>query len=129
MIAKDPNHSLQFLLEFETKYGDKYQRQISADLAHLDSGLKVLENLSQTIQGTIQIEQTKSDRFTNLLIASVGSGLGISQVVCSILVQQYPPAKNTNFYETYAFQSSLISGAIPLFLVMGVSVLWGKLRK
>jgi hypothetical protein len=129
MIAKDANHSLQFLLEFETKYGNKYQRQIIADRAHLDSGLKVLENLSHTIQGTIQIEQTKSDRFTNLLIASVGSGLAISQVVCSILVSQYPPAKNTNFYETYAFQSSLLSGTIPIGLIMGLYVLWGRLRK
>jgi hypothetical protein len=129
MIAKYPDHSLQFLLEFETKYGDKYQRQITADRAHLDPGLKVLENLTHTIQGTIQIKQTRSDRFTNLLIASVGSGLAVSQVVNSILVIQYPPTKSTNFYETYAFQSSLISGAIPLFLVMGVSVLWGKLRK
>jgi hypothetical protein len=89
----------------------------------------VLENLSQTIQGTIQIEQTKSDRTTNVLIASVGSGLAISQVVCSILVAQYPPAKSTNFYETYAFQSSLISGAIPIGLIMGVYSLWGRLRK
>jgi hypothetical protein len=129
MIAKDPNHSLQFLLEFETKYGNKYQRQITADRAHLDSGLKVLENLSQTIQGTIQIEQTKSDRFTNLLIASVGSGLAISQVVSSILLVQYPPAKSTNFYETYAFQSSLMYGLIPIGLIMGVYFLWGRRRK
>jgi hypothetical protein len=129
MLNEDPNGDLQCLLEFETKISNKYYRQISADRAYLDSSLKVIENLSQTIQSTVQIERAKSDRFTNLLIASVGSGLAISQVVCSILVTQYPPAKNTNFYETYAFQSSLISGAIPIFLVMGVSVLWAKLRK
>jgi hypothetical protein len=128
MIAKDPNQSLQFLLEFETKYGDKYQRQISADRAHLDSGLKVLENLSHTIQGTIQIEQTKSDRITNILIASVGSGLAVSQVVCSIILAQ-PPAKKEDFYQTSAFQTSLISGLIPIGLIMGVSLVWSKLRK
>jgi hypothetical protein len=129
MTNVDANCNLEFLLDFYTKYSNKYNRQIISDRAHLDSGLKVLENLSQTIQGTIQIEQTKSDRTTNVLIASVGSGLAISQVVCSILVSQYPPAKNINFYETYAFQSSLISGAIPIGLIMGVYSLWGRLRK
>ncbi len=131
MIAKDANHSLQFLLEFETKYSNKYQRQIIADRAHLDSSLKVLENLSHTIQGTIQIEQTKSDRFTNLLIASVGSGLAISQVVCAIVLTQNPPDKNASasFYQTSAFQSSLIYGSIPIVLIMGVYFLWGKLRR
>jgi hypothetical protein len=129
MIAKDANHSLQFLLEFETKYSDKYNRQISADRAHLDSGLKVLENLSHAIQGTIQIEQTKSDQTTNVLIASVGSGLAISQVVCSIILAQQPPDNNASFYQTAAFQSSLIYGLIPIGLIMGVYFLWGRRRK
>jgi hypothetical protein len=129
MIAKDANHSLQFLLEFETKYGDKYQRQITADRAHLDSGLQVLENLSHTIQGTIQIEQTKSDRFTNLLIASVGSGLAVSQVVCAIVLTTDKPAENEPFYQTSAFQTSLKSASISIGLIMGVYFLWGKLRK
>jgi hypothetical protein len=129
MIAKDPNHSLQFLLEFETKYGDKYQRQIIADLAHLDSGLQVLENLSHTIQGTIQIEQTKSDRFTNLLIASVGSGLAVSQVVCAIVLTTDKPSENEPFYQTAAFQTSLKSASISIGLIIGVYFLWGKLRK
>ncbi len=128
MIDKDTNHSIQFLLEFETKYGNKYQRQITADRAHLDSGLKVLENLSHAIQGTIQIEQTKSDRITNILIASVGSGLAVSQVVCAIVLAQ-PPAKKEDFYQTSAFQTSLISGLIPIGLIMGISLLWRKLRK
>jgi hypothetical protein len=129
MIAKDPNQSLQFLLEFETKYGDKYQRQITADRAHLDSGLHVLENLSHTIQGTIQIEQTKSDRFTNLLIASVGSGLAVSQVVCAIVLTTDKPAENEPFYQTSAFQTSLKSASISIGLIMGVYFLWGRLRK
>jgi hypothetical protein len=129
MIDKDANHCLQFLLEFETKYGNKYQRQITADRTYFDSSLQVLENLSHAIQGTIQIEQTKSDRFTNLIIASVGSGLAVSQVVCSIVLTQQPPAKKTPFYQTSAFQTSLILGLIPIGLIMGASLLWRKLQK
>jgi hypothetical protein len=124
MIVKDANHSLQFLLEFETKYGDKYQRQITADRAHLDSSLKVLENLSHTIQGTIQIEQTKSDRTTNQMIATAGIGLAASQVICAIVLITHPPAKDTNFYQTTAFQASSFS----VLVITILSFLWGKVR-
>jgi hypothetical protein len=131
MIRKDANHSLQFLLEFETKYSDKYQRQISADRTYFDSSLQVLENLSHAIQGTIQIEQTKSDRFTNLLIASVGSGLAVSQVVCAIVLAQTKQEEiiNVDFYQTSAFQTSLKSASISIGLIMGVYFLWGRRRK
>jgi hypothetical protein len=129
MSKVDANCNLGFLLEFYTKYSNKYNRQIISDRNYSDSGLKVLENLSHAIQGTIQIEQTKSDRFTNLLIASVGSGLAVSQVVCAIVLTTDPPAKNESFYQTYAFQSSLKSASISIGLIIGVYFLWSKLRK
>jgi hypothetical protein len=121
----DPNSNLGFLLEFDTKYSDKYNRQILADRAHLDSGLKVLENLSQTIQGTIQIEQTKSDRTTNLTIAAFGIGLAVSQVVSAIVLAQNPPDRSTPFYQTNVFQVSLISGSMPIVLLL-IYLVWLK---
>jgi hypothetical protein len=123
----DPSSNLGFLLEFDTKYSDKYNRQIRADRAHLDSGLKVLENLSQTIQGTIQIEQTKSDRTTNLTIAAFGIGLAVSQAVSAIVLAQTPPDKNTPFYQTSAFQVSLISGSISIVFLL-IYLVWVKVR-
>jgi hypothetical protein len=128
MSKDDPNSNLQFLLEFETKYSNKYQRQISADRTYLDSGLKVLENLSQTIQSTVQIERAKSDRTTNLTIAAFGVGLATSQVVCAIVLAQNPPDKNTPFYQTSAFQVSLISGSIPIGFLL-VYLIWSKVQK
>jgi hypothetical protein len=123
----DPSSNSGFLLEFDTKYSNKYNRQIRADRAHLDSGLKVLENLSQTIQGTIQIEQTKSDRTTNLTIAAFGIGLAISQVVSAIVLAQTSPNKNTPLYQTSAFQVSLISVSIPLVFLL-IYLAWVKVR-
>jgi hypothetical protein len=64
-----------------------------------------------------------------VLIATTGMGLAISQVVCGIVLSQNPPDQNTNFYQTSAFQTSLISGSIPIVLIMGLYFLWGKLRK
>jgi hypothetical protein len=129
MTKVDANCNLGFLLEFYTKYSNKYNRQIISDRNYSDSGLKVLENLSYAIQGTIQIEQTKSDRITNLLIATVGSGLAISQVVCAIVLAQNPPDKNTPFYQTSVFQLSLVSGLMPTILIFLISVVWVKLRR
>ena len=60
------------LIELRLKL-DAIDTKLATDRNYFDSSLQVLENLSHAIQGTIQIEQTKSDRFTNLLIASVGS--------------------------------------------------------
>jgi hypothetical protein len=132
MTKADANCDLQFLLEFDTKYSNKYNRQISADRNHLDSGLKVLENLSQTIQGTIQIERAKSDRTTNLTIAAFGSGLAISQVVSAIIIAQTPQdrIKNLEFYHTNAFEKSLIYGSMPiLLLVIYLCLAWAKSHK
>jgi hypothetical protein len=123
----DPNSNLGFLLEFDTKYSDKYNRQIRADRAHLDSGLKVLENLSQTIQGTIQIEQTKSDRATNLTIAAFGIGLAVSQIVCAIVLTQNPPDKSAPFYQASAFKDSLMYGSIPIGLLL-IYLAWVKVK-
>jgi hypothetical protein len=129
MMQEYPNSNLQFLLELETKYSNKYERQIRADRAHLDSGLKVLENLSQTIQGTIQIEQTKSDRTTNLTIAAFGTGLAASQVVCAIVLAQTPQdrIKNLNFYNTSAFEKSLIAGLMPIVFLL-IYLAWVKVK-
>jgi hypothetical protein len=130
MTKADANCNLQFLLEFDTKYSNKYNRQIIADRNHLDSGLKVLENLSQTIQGTIQIERAKSDRTTNLTIAAFGSGLAISQVVSAIIIAQTPQnrIKNLEFYNTNAFEKSLVYGSMPILILL-IYLVWDKLRR
>jgi hypothetical protein len=128
MIKEDPNSDLQFLLEFETKYSNKCQRQISADRAYLDSSLKVIENLSQTIQSTVQIERAKSDRTTNLTIAAFGIGLAVSQVVSAIAIAQNPPDKNTPIHQTSAFQASLTSGAISIFAILTIHFVWVKIH-
>jgi hypothetical protein len=130
MTKADASCDLQFLLEFDTKYSNKYNRQIIADRNHLDSGLKVLENLSQTIQGTIQIERAKSDRTTNLTIAAFGSGLAISQVVSAIIIAQTPQnrIKNLEFYNTNAFEKSLVYGSMPILILL-ICLVWDKLRR
>jgi hypothetical protein len=130
MAKEDHQGNLHFLLDFETKYSNKCQRQISADRAYLDSSLKVIENLSQTIQSTVQIERAKSDRTTNLTIAAFGSGLAISQVVSAIIIAQTPQTriKNLEFYNTNAFEKSWTYGSMPILILL-IYLVWTKLRR
>ncbi|NEO99284.1 MAG: hypothetical protein F6K58_11490 [Symploca sp. SIO2E9] len=114
---------LEFLKEFSSEtYAQKYQRQLQTDHASLSPGLTLLQNLNSTIQGIIELEQTKSDRALNNTIAVAGFGLATSGIAVTILIEQYPPPKETLFLQTRAFWGSLLAGAI------AVIILWGFLR-
>jgi hypothetical protein len=120
--------NLDFLQNFidDTNAG-RYYRQIAADLTYFEPGLIVLQNLSLTIQSTIQIVQAKNDQTTNLLIAGFAIGIASIQLISSIIIAQNPPVKNIPFYSTPAFQQSLIWAAIGaiciLFLIaIGISL-------
>jgi hypothetical protein len=97
-------------------YAQKYQRQIAADYANLSPGLTLLQNLNSTIQGIIDLEQTKSDRTLNTTIALGGIGLATSQVASAvILIQEVPKSNPDDFllsYRTQVFIQSIGIGAI-----------------
>ena len=77
-------------------YAQKYQRQIAPDYANLSLGLTLLQNLNSTIQGIIDLEQTKSDseallqadRTLNTSIALAGIRLATSQVASAVILIQ-----------------------------------------
>ena len=83
-------------------YAKKYLRQAETDYANLTPGLTVVQNLSDTLQGIIQLEQTKSDRRLvaaqnklNNTIALVGVGLAISGLTASVATQYLPKPQQT----------------------------------
>jgi hypothetical protein len=102
MMKKDAGSNLQFLLEFENKYGNKYDLQIRADRSHLDSGLERLENLSQTIQSIVQIKQAQNAQITTTVIGIFAIILALIQVYPIVLAPK-PPANNTPTHQTSAF--------------------------
>ncbi|AFZ58436.1 hypothetical protein H6G54_23190 [Anabaena cylindrica FACHB-243] len=111
---KYPGSDLEFLRKFSEGevYAEKYQRQVEADLANLSPGLTLLQNLNSTIQGIIDLEQTKSDRTLNTTIAIAGIGLATSQIASSVLVSQFPPPPETPFIITPPFYISVVTGVI-----------------
>jgi Holliday junction resolvase RusA-like endonuclease len=120
-----PDSDLKFLDEFNSdRHADRYTRQIAADYAVLAPRLNYLEKLNQTIDNTIQIEQTKSsieqariDRQTNKIVAVAGIGLASSQVASAAIIAQHPPGTGKEFFMlTPPFYGSILTGAIASIL-------------
>ncbi len=120
----------KFLEEFSKIVKDKYQVQLEKDYLGLNPGLAILENLTATIRGMVEIEQAEldkqqaerdrkldkeqaeRDRNFNTNIAIVGIGLATSQIASSVILAQQTPPKDIPFYQTQAFWYSIGTGAI-----------------
>ena len=89
--------NLTSLQEFSQSeiYAKKYLQQAETDYANLNPGLTVVQNLSNTLQGIIQLEQTKSDRKLDNTIGLVGVGLAISGLTASVATQYLPKPQQT----------------------------------
>jgi hypothetical protein len=114
MNNKDAQGDLKFLQDFYNSeiYAKKYQRQLDADYANLSPGLTLLQNLNSSIQGIIELEQTKSDRTLNTTIAIAGIGLATSQIASAVILAQPSEKQNPLTFRTEIFFWSLGIGAI-----------------
>ncbi|MEH2156624.1 hypothetical protein [Nostoc sp.] len=109
---ENSNSQLQFMQQFSEFSTEKYLQQIETDYINLSPGLTLLQNLINTIQGTIDIYQAKSDHNLENFIGSAGIGLATSQIASSVLVAQYPPSSKIPFFLTTAFGWSVFAGVL-----------------
>ncbi|MBH8555628.1 hypothetical protein I8751_25440 [Nostocaceae cyanobacterium CENA357] len=126
IYTENNTSQLKFLQQFSEFSAEKYLQQIETDYANLSPGLTLLQNLISTIQGTIDIYQTKSDRNLENFIGSAGIGLATSQIASSVLVDQFPPSNKTPFFLTTAFGWSIISGVLTSIIAW---ILFTKIRR
>jgi len=119
MSTKYTGSNLEFLKEFSESdiYAQKYQRQIDADYESLSPGLTLLQNLNSTIQGIIDLEQTKSDRALDNTIAIASVGLAISGLTATVATAHNPPPKS------YTDLSFLLSPAFVLSIAFSAPFL------
>ncbi|MDZ7956910.1 MAG: hypothetical protein RMY34_03215 [Aulosira sp. DedQUE10] len=110
--ALDTNSDWQFLQTFSEFAKDKFLVQIETDQAYYSPGLSLVENYIKTIQGIIDLEQTKSDRTLNTTIAIAGIGLATSQIASAVILAQIPANKNPISYQIEVFSVSLAIGLI-----------------
>ena len=116
MQKKYEGSDLEFLKTFSDSeiYANKYQQQVEVDYANLKPGLTLLQNLNSTIQGIIDLEQTKSDRALDNTIALAGIGLAISGITATVSSAKQPPItsyKDVSFLISPAFVWSIIFSA------------------
>jgi hypothetical protein len=128
---------IKWLEKFSNIVKGIYQVQLKQDYDTLNSEVAILENLTATIRGMVEIEQAEldkdqaerdrnfnkqqadrdqkqadRDRNFNTTIAILGIGLGTSQIASSIILAQQTPPKDIPFYQTQAFWYSIVTGAI-----------------
>ncbi|KST69427.1 hypothetical protein [Mastigocoleus testarum] len=111
----------KFLAEFGQIAKNKYQVQLEKDYLSLNPGLAILENVTSTIRGMVEIEQAQRDRNLNNTVAIAGVGLATSQLASAVIIAQKPPEKCTEkcppFFLTEAFVLSIAAGLVASFLV------------
>ncbi len=114
----DSNSDWQFFQVFGDFAQEKFLEQIEADQANLSPKLTLMENTIKTIQGIIDIEQTKSDRTLNNTIAVAGIALATSQIAVAVILIQDPPKGKVSLtnYRIEVFVLSLGIGAIAALL-------------
>lgn len=122
----DRDIDLPFLEKFTAIVTDKYLPQITADLASLSPAQKSLENSVRNIEGIINIEQAKSDRNLNQTIFAVGTGLGTSQVIASIILAQFPATSKTDDpnYQPVTYMGAVFVSSIIFGILCGLFIWW-----
>ena len=85
----------KFLVEFGQIARNKYQVQLEKDYLSLNPGLAILENMTSTIRGMVEIEQAQRDRNLNNTVAIAGVGLATSQLASAVIIAQKPPQQCT----------------------------------
>lgn len=121
--------TLEFFDFFSSYAEEKYLEQIASDLRSLQSGFKLLENAIKTIEGIINIEQTKSTNKLSLTVGVVGIALAASGVTASVLSAQ-PEAKRPQSYTDFSFITSptFVISSLPILIVL-IGWMGLKLRK
>lgn len=77
---------LKCLEKFTEMVKQKYKIQVEQDYTTLSVGLKIAEDLINTIRGIIEIEQTKRERTLNTTVAVAGIGLATSQIASAVIL-------------------------------------------
>lgn len=79
-LSKLPGNDLTFLQQFRDLAQNKFLRQIQVDREFLTPGQVLFQQLTETIRGLTELEQTESDRRLERTIQVVGVGLGVGAI-------------------------------------------------
>jgi hypothetical protein len=120
-----PTDDLKFLQDFCDRAKEKYPKQIKKDIDNFRPCLEILQSLTDTIRGTVEIRKAEGDRAFQNIVGIVGVGLSTGGTVASASANykteiEANPAINTAINMLPIFEPG--SG---LRVIMGFSILSG----
>ena len=121
-----PTDDLQFLQDFWNKAEQTYPKQIQKDIDNFRPCLEILQSLTDTIRGTVEIRKAESDRNFQTVVGIVGVGLSTGGTVASAAAG-FPTEIQANHTINTA-----INTLVPIFepgsglrVILGFSILSG----
>ncbi|MFB8797216.1 MAG: hypothetical protein U7126_24000 [Microcoleus sp.] len=121
-----PTDDLQFLQDFCDKAKQHYPKQIQKDIDNFRPCLEILQSLTDTIRGTVEIRKAESDRNFQAVVGIVGVGLSTGGTVASAAAG-FPTEIQANHTINTA-----INTLVPIFepgsglrVILGFSILSG----
>ena len=120
-----PTDDLKFLQDFCDRAKKNYPKQIKKDIDNFRPCLEILQSLTDTIRGTVEIRKAEGDRAFQNIVGIVGVGLSTGGTVASASANfkteiEANPAINTAINMLPIFEPG--SG---LRVIMGFSILSG----
>jgi hypothetical protein len=121
-----PTDDLQFLQVFFDKAKENYPKQIKKDIDNFRPCLEILQSLTDTIRGTVEIRKAEGDRTFQAIVGIVGVGLSTGGTVASAA------AGFKTEIEANPTINSAINTFVPIFdpgsglrVILGFSILSG----
>lgn len=138
-----PTDDLQFLQVFCDDAKTKYPKQIKKDIDNFRPCLEILQSLTDTIRGTVEIRKAESDRTFQNIVGIVGVGLSTGGTVASASANyqteiEANPVINTAINTLFPFFEpgsglriimgfTIISGVAASLLTAIIIVLWPRI--
>lgn len=121
-----PTDDLKFLQEFYELANKKYPKQIKKDIDNFRPCLEILQSLTDTIRGTVEIRKAEGDRTFQTIVGIVGVGLATGGTVASASANykteiEANPAINTGINTLFP----LFEPGSGLRVIMGFTILSG----
>jgi hypothetical protein len=113
---------LEFLSDFTTIFEDKYLEQIIKDKAKFESGLRILENLTNGIRTLVEIERAERDRAFQAIVGIVGVGLGSGGIVASAAANYVTEIKTTPYLGNIVHEWSNLNVVLTFSFLSGLSL-------
>ena len=121
-----PTDDLKFLQDFCDRAKQNYPKQIKKDIDNFRPCLEILQSLTDTIRGTVEIRKAESDRTFQTIVGIVGVGLSTAGTVGSAA------ANFKTEIEANPTINTAINTFVPIFapgsglrVIMGFSILSG----